>query len=138
MTNEELKKIVNDYEKLKELAVENGIFISKLDDSYKLNEEDIDYIEFDVTHNRVYIECSYYQSESNESYSCIFPFDWLSKSDDELIDIINENKLREEKERVEKEKEEEKLKRANEEERKCKQELFEYELYQKLKLKFEQ
>lgn len=128
MELKEIKEIVNNYEKLYQLATEKIKVIEKLDSEYTTSRgvEDISFYD-DV----VSVTCDDTCMSCYNARSFSFPIDWLAKTDAELEKIvIIDRELKAEKKR--KVKEEKQLKEKKEAEQR------ELEQYKRLKAKFEQ
>lgn len=127
MKQEQIKEIIENYSKLTDLAESKIKLMESLDYKYNTARR---IEEIDIYLNTVCVRCDDSFRGSYDYFIFEFPTDWLSKSDSELEEIIlNEKKLREEKELREKE---EKLLREVRD-----KELNELEQYKKLKAKFE-
>lgn len=124
MELKEIKEIVNNYEKLCQLATEKIKVIEKLDSKYTTSRgiEDISFYD-DV----VSVTCDDTCMGCYDNLYFEFPIVWLSKTDDELKELVV---IQREKER--KAKEEKQLKDEQEAEQR------ELEQYKRLKAKFEQ
>jgi hypothetical protein len=125
MKLEQIKEIIENYEKLYELASSKIKVLENLDSQYTISRgiEDISFYD-----DMVNVICDdgmgYYRS-------FIFPTIWLSKTDSELEEIvIMEKELKVEKER--------KLKKEKQLKEKLEKEQREFEQYQRLKAKYEQ
>lgn len=128
MELKEIKEIVNNYEKLCQLAIEKIKVIEKLDSEYNTSRgvEDISFCD-DV----VSVTCDDTCMGCYDTRTFSFPIAWLAKTDVELEEIVMiDRKLKEENER--KAKEEKQLKEKKEAEER------EVEQYKRLKAKFEQ
>jgi predicted Fe-S protein YdhL (DUF1289 family) len=128
MELKEIKEIVNNYEKLYQLATEKIKVIEKLDSEYTTSRgiEDISFYD-DV----VSVTCDDTCLGCYDTRSFNFPIAWLSKTDAELEEIVAiHRELKAEKER--KAKEEKQLKKKKEAEQR------EFEQYKRLRAKFEQ
>lgn len=128
MELKEIKEIVNNYEKLYQLATEKIKVIEKLDSEYTTSRgiEDISFYDAVVS-----VTCDDTCMGCYDTRSFNFPIAWLSKTDAELEEIVAiHRELKAEKER--KAKEEKQLKEKKEAEQR------ELEQYKRLKAKFEQ
>lgn len=124
----EIKEIINNYEKLYQLATEKIKVIEKLDSEYTTSRriEDISFYDGAVS-----VTCDDSSMGCYDTRSFNFPIAWLAKTDAELEEIVViHRELKAEKKR--KAKQEKQLKEKEEVEQR------ELEQYKRLKAKFEQ
>ena len=123
----EINKIIADYDNLIKIVESKVVVLEKLDFKY-CTARGIDDIFFE--NDRVCVRCDNSFMGCADTLYFDFPIQWLTKSDDELKQlVIDERDAREKKER---EIEERKLLEENK-----RREQFEHEQYLKLKLKYE-
>lgn len=128
MNLEQINNIIRDYDKLVALAKSKIEVIERLDYQYN-TARGIEEISFDG--DVVWVKCDDSCRGCYDSLSFTFPIAWLSKTDDELNElVVTARELKAKKER--KAKEEKQLKEKKEAEQR------ELEQYQRLKAKFEQ
>lgn len=128
MNKEQIEEIISNYSKLNALAKSKIKLIEEIDSQYD-TARGIEDIEIDL--HEVCVRCNDSCRGHYDYFIYTFPTEWLSKSDSELQEIVlNEKKLREEREL--RKKEEKRL------EENRKKEQMELELYEKLKVKFNQ
>lgn len=126
---EQIKEVINNYDKLIQLVYTKIDIMKKID--YKYNTaRGIECINF-YGDNSVSVICDDTCMGSYDTFSFSFPLDYLSLSDDKLKEVIEQDKVK----RIE----EERLKKLeNELKRQKDKEQQELELYKKLKQKFEE
>jgi hypothetical protein len=127
MNLQQIQNTINDYDKLIDLAKSKIKVIENLDDKYTAA-RGIEEISFEE--DIVSVRCDDTVCGCYESYNFSFPLEWLSKTDDELKElVVKEREIRLEKQRKA---EEEKQKQDAE-----KYEELEKEQYLRLKAKYE-
>jgi hypothetical protein len=127
MNIEEINEVIAKYDKLIELANAKAKFLEGLDDKYHTSRriEDISLYDgiVDVTCDNSFRGC-------HDTIHFSFPVAWLTKTDDELIELVIAEKKRRE-ENARKVQEEKQLREKEEKEKR------EREKYEQLKKKFE-
>lgn len=127
MTLEKILNTIAEYEALKELVEHTVTSLQKFSNDYN-TAKGIEQIWFDE--KEVAIVCDDSCCGSYSTHTVEFPLEWLTKTEEELKEIIGDKKQKEE--QLRKQKEEERQRKEKEEEEKKQR-----ELYMRLKAKFE-